>query len=300
MVGKIIAGDENCHPSHFYSVFRPEAPIFAGMATSPFQSIFKKRLGRLRQLMAAPEKMTRQHERLHSLRIELKKWRAGLRLLRNVDPAFPYPEIYEPFKTLFAAAGQLRFWQLQRLFVRRTAHVPPVFARLYQTYARHRLNEAWEDFGKKAAKENVPRWRELKGEFRQSFKTCTPAAIQAYFDLLQKDIADKAGKLNRRRTIDLHELRKLLKEYANNRQLTVKHLQLDPGPPGGIPAENASFDELLGEWHDQDAACIQLAEDLRTQGWEGEVLRAGKAVFREWRRKEREMWAEITAALRKS
>lgn len=269
------------------------------MAASPLQSIFRKRLGRLRQLLAAPERMMREKEQLHRLRVELKKWRAGLRLLRSVDPSFPYPEMYGPFKTLFAVAGRLRFWQLQQLLINRTTHIQPVFARFYRAYTRRRLKEAWKDFTKTASRENMPRWRELKHEFRQSFKACTHEAVQAYFDDLQKDIAEKASHLSRRRTGDLHALRKHLKEYANNRRLTTKHLHFDPGPPAGIPG-GANFDDLLGEWHDLDAACAQLAGDLRTQGWEGQILRAGKAVLREWKRAEQRMWSEITESLHKS
>lgn len=242
--------------------------------------------------------MNRQKEQLHQLRVELKKWRAGLRMLRSADPAFPYAEMYEPFKTIFAAAGRLRFWQLQQLFLKQTARIPPAFARSCRSFARQRLNDARNDFAKTASPENIPKWRELKREFRQSLKACTPDAVQTYFDGLQKDILEKTSDLSRRRTAGLHDLRKLLKEYANNRQLTVNHLRFDPGPPGGIPG-GANFDDLLGEWHDLDAACAQLAADLRAQGWEGEVLRAGKAVLREWRRAERQMWTEIAGALRK-
>lgn len=242
--------------------------------------------------------MNRQKEQLHQLRVELKKWRAGLRFLRSADPAFPYAEMYEPFKTIFAAAGRLRFWQLQRLFANRATHTQPDFARFYRKYARRCIKEARIDFNKMASREMMPGWRELKQEFRQSFKACTPKAVQTYFDGMQKDILEKTSDLSRRRTAGLHDLRKLLKEYANNRQLTVKHLRFDPGLPAGIPGDT-NFDERLGQWHDLDAACAQLAADLRAQGWEEEMLCAGKAVLREWRRAERQMWTEIAEALRK-
>lgn len=299
MVGKIIAGGENYHPSHFYSVFSLLTTIFAGMAASILQSIFKKRLRRLRQLTAAAERMNRQKEQLHQLRVELKKWRAGLRLLRSADPAFPYPEVYAPFKTLFAAAGQLRFWQLQLQLLNRSALLHPAFVRPYRAYLRRRLRQARADFYKTTEENDLPRWRELKQEFRQSCKASTPLAVSAYFEALGKDISLKARHPSRRRPADLHELRKLVKEYAYNRQLAVKQLRFDPGPPPALPAGSANFEELLGQWHDQDAACAQLAEDLRTQKWKGTALHAGKTVLREWKRAERQLWAEIAATLRK-
>ena len=267
------------------------------MAASPILHLFKKRLCRLRRNLVAPEKLTRQKERLHQLRVEMKKWRAGLRLLRIVDPAFPYPEVYEPFKILFSDAGQLRFWQLQRQILNHSAPVPPGFAQRYRAYIRQRLREALHHFRKTIRRAGLLMWRDVKKEFRQSCDACTPDTVQAYFDSLQKAIAAKAKLHNRRRASELHELRKLLKEYANNRQLAIKYFKLDPGPPTGLPTDHARFDTLLGQWHDQDVACAQLAEDLRTQGWEGELLNEGKKVWRGWRRTEREMWGNVVEGL---
>jgi hypothetical protein len=223
----------------------------------------------------------------------MKKWRAGLRLLSACDPTFPYPEVYKPFKKLFAGAGQLRFWQLQQHLLDQTPQLPPTFAQRYRAYIRQRQREALKDFCKTAGRADLPKWRDLKAEFRQSCDACTPAAVQTYFNDLQKDITSKEKELPRRRAGDLHDLRKRLKEYANNRQPAAKHLRFDPGPPAGLPPDHAAFDQLLGQWHDQDAACAQLAEDLRTQGWTGEMLNEGKTVLRAWKRREREMWEAV-------
>lgn len=267
------------------------------MAASPILRIFKKRLRRLRRILVEPEKLARQTEHLHQLRVEMKKWRAGLRLLRVVDPAFPYPEVYKPFKILFTDAGQLRFWQLQSQILNHSATVPPGFVQLYRAYIRHRLREALHHLRKTIRRAGLPKWREVKQEFAQSCDACTPGTVQAYFGALQTAITTKVNAHSRRRSGDLHELRKLLKEYANNRQLAIKSLGFDPGPPPGLPAGNEGFDALLGQWHDQDAACIQLAEDLRTQGWEGEMLKEGKRVLQGWRKTEREMWKVVIGIL---
>lgn len=267
------------------------------MAASPILQIFKKQLRRLRRILVAPEKLTRQKERLHQLRVEIKKWRAGLHLLRVVDPAFPYPEVYKPFKILFSDAGQLRFWQLQRQILNHSAPVPPGFAQLYRVYTRQRRGEALHHFRKTIRRAGLPKWRDVKKEFRQSCDACTPDTVQVYFGGLQKSIAAKVKATGRRRAGELHELRKLLKEYANNRQFVVKSLGFDPGLPPGLPPGNEGFDALLGQWHDQDAACTQLAEDLRTQGWKGQTLNDGKRVLQVWSRKERKMWRAVIEVL---
>jgi len=267
------------------------------MAALEILQIFQKRLRRLRAALVEPEKTARQKARLHQLRVEMKKWRAGLRLLAACDPAFPYPQVYKPFKILFADAGKLRFWQLQQHLLEQTPQLPPTFARQYGAYIRLRQREALKDFRKTAGRADLPKWRELKAEFRQSCSACTPAAVQAYFEALQKDITNKEKNLSRRRAGDLHDLRKCLKEYANNRQATAKHLHFDPGPPAGLPPDHAAFDGLLGQWHDQDVACVQLAEDLRAQGWTGEMLNEGKTMLRAWKRREREMWEAVVGGI---
>ena len=85
------------------------------------------------------------------------------------------------------------------------------------------------------------------------------------------DLSDE-GWVMQRFNKHLYLLRKHLKEYANNRQAAAKYLHVDPGPPAGLPPDHAAFDQLLGQWHDQEAACAQLAEDLRMQGWTGEKI----------------------------
>lgn len=260
---------------------------------SPVQQTFRKHLGRLRRALARSARYPGQANPLHRVRVELKKWRAGLRLLRSADPAFPYPEMYAPFKNLFAAAGQLRFWQLQRQMIKGDALASPVFSTPYRAYTSRRLRKARKDF-LKTAKDDLPSWRELKQEIRQSAETLTAGAVQNYFTTLQSEIAAIVRHPTRRRTAELHDLRKLLKEYAYNRLLTVKYLHFDPGPPAGVPA---GFEALLGQWHDQDAACAQLAEDLRQESWEPEGLRAGKKVLRAWERKEMAMWQVVVGGL---
>lgn len=267
------------------------------MAALEILQIFQKRLRRLRAALVEPEKTARQKYRLHRLRVEMKKWRAGLRLLAACDPAFPYPEVYKPFKILFAGAGQLRFWQLQQHLLEQTPQLPPTFARQYEAYIRLRQREALKYFRKTAGRADLPQWRDLKTEFRQSCNACTPAAVQTYFGALQKDITSKEKNLSRRRPGDLHDLRKCLKEYANNRPAAAKHLHFDPGPPTGLPPDHAAFDQLLGQWHDQEAACAQLAEDLRMQGWTGEMENQGKTVLRAWKRRERGMWEAVVGGI---
>ena len=88
-----------------------------------------------------------------------------------------------------------------------------------------------------------------------------------------------------------------LREYSDNRKLVIKHLHFDPGVPRGLGADIIAVVQLLGEWHDQDAACRQLAEYLRSPVCSGDVLVQGKELLRAWKKNERAMWDRIITGL---
>jgi CHAD domain-containing protein len=148
-----------------------------------------------------------------------------------------------------------------------------------------------------SAKAGWPTWRELKPVVHRASTACTPQALQAYFDALRDSMIAKKAVLDRRCAGELHELRKLLREYSDNRKLVMKNLHFDPGVPRGLSTDITAVVELLGDWHDQDAACRQLAEYLRSPACAGEVLVQGKAVLRAWRKNERARWDRIMAGL---
>jgi CHAD domain-containing protein len=262
----------------------------------PLQHVLKKKLHTLRQMVAAPQKLARHEERLHDLRVGLKEWRAALRLLQGMAPDFPAMEISERFKPVFHTAGGVRFWQLQRIFLNRSGASLQPFAGHYRAHIRARLRQTRSAF-QASAKAGWPTWRELKPAVHRASTACTPQALQAYFDALQDGMIVKKAVLDRRRASELHELRKLLREYSDNRKLVIKHLHFDPGVPSGLSTDITAVVELLGDWHDQDAACRQLAEYLRSPACSGEVLMQGKAVLRAWRKNERAMWDRIMAGL---
>jgi len=262
------------------------------MAASSLTRSLKKRLRRIRRFAATAAGAGRKAE-LHALRIELKRWRAHLRLLRAADPAFPYPEVYAPFKKLFAQAGLLRFWQLQGDYLRRWPGAAPAFTRAYRAYLNRRRGEARASL-RAAAWAHLPHWRDLKREIRQSAARCTPETVLDYFDTLRQSINRLQHHPTRRHPTQLHELRKTLKEYANNRPLAARHLGIEPGAPAATPPD---FDRLLGQWHDADAACAQLAADLREQGWTPEELVGGRKVLKQWRMEKIRLWRDVVRAI---
>ena len=262
------------------------------MAAPLLHHTLKRKLHKLQEMIAAPQKLARHEERLHDLRVSLKEWRAALRLLQGTAPDFPAMEISERFRPVFHSAGGVRFWQLQRSFLNRSGAQLQPFAGHYRAHIRARLRQARRDF-QASAKTGWPQWRELQPAVRHASATCTPQSVQVYFDDLQDAMIAKKAVLDRRRASELHELRKLLREYSDNRKLITRHPHFDAGVPRGLSADITAVVELLGDWHDQDAACRQLAEYLRSPACSGEVLMQGKTVLRVWRKNERVMWDRI-------
>jgi CHAD domain-containing protein len=270
------------------------------MKVSSVHSVLKNKLHKLRRMIAAPQMLSSNEEGLHRLRVGLKEWRAALRLVQGIDPEFPCAETSERFRPVFDTAGRMRFWQLQRRFLDRTGSLVPDFAAHYRGRIRARLRQARRSFAAAVANADWPRWRELDRDVHRAGEACTLQALRAYFDRLQGDMTSKKTGLHRRRTSELHELRKALREYSDNRKLAVKRLGFDPGSPRNLGPDIPALQSRLGDWHDQDAACRQLAEDLRYPGWEEEALQQGKKLLRAWRRNERTMWDRIMTDLASS
>lgn len=266
------------------------------MPAHPFQQTLRKRISRIKKQADALSRVCRQKD-LHLLRIELKRLRALLRLLRYTDPEFPYFKVYQPFKVLFNRAGQLRFWQIQIKLLENTATAPEPFSNRYRRYSEYRRHLANHLFRETARWGDLPRWRDVKNLFRISLERCNTEALAGYFTYTRESATGIAGRVGRTLPAERHELRKIMKEYTMNRQLVSRHFNFDPGPLPAMPDDPALLDVPFGQWHDLQAAGKQLAEDLRIQPWDTAVLTGGREVLREWKKEERVIWKRVRAVL---
>ncbi len=266
------------------------------MPAHPFQQTLRKRIGRIKKQADALSRVCRQKD-LHLLRIELKRLRALLRLLRYTDPEFPYFKVYQPFKVLFNRAGQLRFWQIQIKLLEDTDTAPQPFSNRYRRYSGYRLRLVNHLFRETARWGDLPGWRDVKDLFRISLERCSTEALAGYFKYTRESATGIVGRVGRTLPAERHELRKIMKEYTMNRQLVSRHFNFDPGPLPGMPDDPALLDVPFGQWHDLQAAGKQLAEDLRVQSWDTAVLTGGREVLREWKKEERVIWKRVRAVL---
>jgi len=267
------------------------------MATPVLHRVLKKKLRKLRKLISDPDNAIRRKHNVHHLRVLLKQWRAALRLLQAIDSNFPGDAISREFNPVFVAAGRVRFWQLQRSSLNHTNPIAHDFIRAYRAYLCSQLRGARSDFRVVANHSDWPRWRKLKRAVRHACEACDPESLHKYFAGLQQDIRTKRAVCNRRRKNQMHALRKLLSECSDNRKFLARELGCDPGPLQGLAPEDSGLQSLLGDWHDQSAACEQLASDLRESRWVDESLQQGRAVLRAWKKTERKLWNKVIAEL---
>lgn len=267
------------------------------MPASDLQRELKKKRHRLQAALEEPGRMTRHHGALHRFRVDLKEWRAALQLLHAIDAEFPYQELHRRFRPVFAAAGELRFWQLQRGFLRASLPLGSQFDEAYHAHIRRRLRVSRKAFIDAAASTDWPSWRQLKPVVHYACERIAKARLRAYFTGLAQQMVARKAILNRRRPRELHELRQWLREYADNRKLSARQLQFDPGPPGGLARDCVALQTLLGNWHDREAAARQLAADLSAGRHLAGVAPQGRAVLRTWKKTERAMWDQVIADL---
>jgi CHAD domain-containing protein len=268
------------------------------MPNPPFLSQFRRRLVQLRKNAAAPERLAREKGRLHAFRVALKHWRAYLRLLRDADPTFPYPEVYAPFKPLFAKAGTIRFWQLQEALLEKIPGDTEDFSRFYQKYIRRQRQKARKAFQKKLRKTDLPKWSDLQAELRLSVEKCSEETIRAYFFSLQNTMCGHLQKRHRTAPFELHELRKNFKEYGINRLVVEKYWHIEIGPPLDIATHQTELDDCFGQWHDLEAASAQLANDLKTDDWPADMIAGGKRLLDIWKKAEHRLLRQVTALLK--
>lgn len=204
-------------------------------------------------------------EVIHALRVETKRMRAILRLLRFYQPHWAYGRHYEAFRTLFHAAGALRELQLQLGMLEAAPDVDLAFQQEYRTHLLRQMVEARRHL-QDVLQKKLPTGHELVDSADMQFKYCKKSDFALYFNA-------KAAEIIRYKTGDpflhpenIHPLRKAIKDYNNNRRNLKDALKFDPGPVPDFSEANSNMEKMLGDWNDYDTALIHLAH-AENQKW---------------------------------
>jgi CHAD domain-containing protein len=204
-------------------------------------------------------------EVIHALRVETKRMRAILRLLRFFQPHWPYGRHYDAFRTLFHAAGALRELQLQLGMLEAAPDKDLAFYEIYRVHLMGQMVEARRHL-QDILKKKLPAGDDLVEAADMQFKYCRKSDFALYFNA-------KAEEIHRYKTgnpyldpANIHPLRKAIKDYNNNRRNTKTALKFDPGPVPDFSHADSDMEKMLGDWNDFDTALIHLAQ-AEKQKW---------------------------------
>ncbi len=205
---------------------------------------YKKRKAAVNDLLEKPARAYTPAT-FHDLRVEIKKLNALTDLLNYCSEDFKRKKIFRPFKIIFRQAGKVRELQVEQAMLRKYCN-------------KNSLNEYWNKLKLNLHTEHVTFFTLLTEKIIEQLKKSEHKLIPFIKENDKKEAADyisskeeKIKKLLKQNTLQLHELRKCLKQLNYNR----KSLDLDSNFNVHQADELSS---LLGKWHD----CRVVAKHL--------------------------------------
>ncbi|HQQ95495.1 MAG TPA: CHAD domain-containing protein [Bacteroidia bacterium] len=215
-------------------------------AGKTIQIFLNEREKNIIQLVSANKKSLSKDE-FHNLRVEIKKLKAGMLILKHSNPSFQTRQTFHPFLHLFKAAGHVREIQLHR------AHLSEIgqlrFLPSYRRFLAQKLSE-------NEARFYIVRKNVTKSVVQHAFRKAKDATLAINTEQLNKYLLSRQEKIckligkDRLKVSQTHDLRKAVKSFYflsglfPLREKKLKRLN--------------SFQELLGRWHDYEV----MTEDL--------------------------------------
>lgn len=175
----------------------------------------------------------------HLVRIDIKRIKALLTLLKEVHPKFNRKKYFSPFKVIFRQAGKIRDLQIQLIMVKANPLNSPI-EKFEQELSRQISTEK-----KKLSILIKP---SLIRDLRRKTSTLTDylshirgKAVKRYLKKKEKTIHQLLSPVELKPS-GIHELRKRIKElYYLQKMMEPKNIRV---------INTDQFQELLGKWHD--------------------------------------------------
>jgi CHAD domain-containing protein len=189
-------------------------------------------------------------ENVHQLRINTKKLKAFLDLLKYLFPKIKSKKILRPFKKIFKQSGKVRDLQLAASSLKKEDVMPTGYF--------HELDARIQKEQKKLRRMNN---NKLAKQMNKAIKKATSFDISGHTDQIgeyllmqQHEIASMALQ-NLSDTAHIHELRKRLKSYYYNSKA------IDPDNEKKLDKTNQLQDQL-GKWHDERTLNDHLEKNI--------------------------------------
>ncbi len=208
---------------------------------------FKKRVKQIREiLLNLPSDFSA--EKIHGLRIEIKRIKALLLLASHTTKNFNARKYFKPFKLIFEKAGDIRSIQIERALLEK--YIPGNDDIYIQTLQKLELEKRKE----------MDEWTDKKNVFKGAQKGLGPILNSIDEKHVNRFLKKEAGKLATLMEMEifceqnLHEIRTRLKNFYFIAKTTYPDLL--------IPEPWNKFTDLLGIWHDDQMTIEHLRKAI--------------------------------------
>lgn len=209
----------------------------------------QKRAKAVKVLLKTPQKKWKV-ETFHQLRVEIKKLRALLGLIKFCNEDFKAKNTFLPFKLIFKQAGIIREFQLHKRVIKK--HFDNTFFKDYQENTNLLIEKAEKDFFVLINKKNIVK---IKKKYKTIFAALhfVRKKKSNIFVSKKKNFIQKILSASPLQIAIAHDLRKQIKTLNYAMECL------------GLEKSNAMSNQLaslLGKWHDNEVFIAFLQKDI--------------------------------------
>ncbi len=227
------------------------------MKTNKLEEYVTKRFKKMRILMNKSIKKF-EKETIHKFRLEAKKIRALMRMLGIVDKKFNFKKQNKYIDSFYTKIGAVRDLQIQLdKYKQEDVQKESQFWQKYCRILRKDLDEKQDIILKSVSIKEITTLNKLEKNILRTIKNLTDEKLKSYFKNRVSKIQKCVDSLDFSPN-DMHDLRKLIKEYNFNAKLLPKKAAQYKS---NVTSRKKSWDDIqdiLGSWYDSD----NMIEDL--------------------------------------
>jgi CHAD domain-containing protein len=196
-------------------------------------------------------------QNFHQLRVEIKKIKALHKLISSFAKKFDRDSSFQPYRTIFKAAGKVRELQLHESFLKKNS--APDHLQHYREHLKELKLGEQAKFCQKINKGSLKDLQNSSATIFSSLKKAKKDSLRDYIGKNHKKIKELLCK-DRLITDEVHQLRKRLKSLyyvlkIHDSKGLRKELQ---------PMEKLS--DTIGKWHDKLVIGQHLQKAMRSAG----------------------------------
>jgi CHAD domain-containing protein len=250
------------------------------------EKYYKKRTRNLQLLLKIP-RSNYTVGMFHDLRIEIKKLRSVLELLKFCADDFKWKKLGKPFDQLFKQAGIIRDIHVEEEMLEKYFSIE--FLQEYRRKLREKNSQELKNYNALV--------RDLESVIEKSFKRTDPWIAQVSKRKINDFISKRKSKIrilineNLIQPIQIHLLRKRIKQYSYSLKIAYNGIS--------ILKEMDMLADLTGKWHDQRVLLHHLDQQFHRDGVDSKELEEIEKVRDEQIILNNITFNEITSIIRK-